>query len=201
MNMCRRRSRGAGHAGPSRLVWFATAAMATAACAVWRVPAPAGAIEYLGRDGVFFQRTATDCGGAALKMIFDRLDIVMEYGPLLQGLHTGPQGTAMSSLKEAAGCAGLLCEGWRLRPDDLSGIPLPAILLLGRRHFVVLEKVRSPDHVLILDPLRGRLRVPVKRLLADWKGESLLFIKPENRAGPHGRWFARSRSMERRVPE
>ena len=201
MNVCRKRSRCAGPIQRSLIIWFAAAAMATATCALWRFTSPADAIEYLGRDGVFLQRTATDCGGAALKMIFDRLDIPMEYGPLLQRLHSGPQGTTMSSMKELAESAGLLCEGWRLGPDDLPGIPLPAVLLLRPRHFVVVETVRPPDGVLILDPLRGRLRVPLRRLLADWKGESLLFIKPGNRAGPHGRWFARSRDIERRASE
>jgi ABC-type bacteriocin/lantibiotic exporter with double-glycine peptidase domain len=201
MNLCRKRSRCAGPVGRARIIWFATAAMATATCALWRSSSSAGAIEYLGRDGVFFQRAATDCGGAALKMIFDRMDIAVEYGLLMERLPTGPQGTAMSSMKELAEFAGLLCAGWRLRPDDLSDIPLPAILLLRPRHFVVVEAVRPSGDVLILDPLRGRLRVPVRRLLADWKGESLLFIKPENRAGPHGRWFADSRPLERRVSE
>jgi len=183
------------------MIWLAAAAMAAGACAGWHTPDPARAVEYLGREGVFFQRSASDCGGAALKMVFDRMGIAMEYRQLLQRLHTGPRGTAMSDLKDLAQCAGLLCEGWRLAPADLSEIPLPAILLLRARHFVVVETVRSPGGVLILDPMRGRLRIPIRRLVAGWQGESLLFLKPENRAGRHGRWFARSRDVERRAPE
>jgi len=134
-------------------------------------------------------------------MIFDRFEIAMEYRLLLQRLHTGADGTAMSNMKALAESAGLLCEGWRLAPRDLSVIPLPAVLLLRPHHFVVVEAVNSHQSVVILDPLRGRLRLPVRRLLANWNGESLLFLKPENRAGPHGRWFARSRDIERRASE
>jgi ABC-type bacteriocin/lantibiotic exporter with double-glycine peptidase domain len=193
-------SKWAGHGVRSRWIWFALAAIATAAIATWRFSGPTGGVEYLGRGDVFLQRAATDCGGAALKMIFDRMGIVMEYPLLLRRLQPGPQGAPMSSIKELAEFAGLLCEGWRLEPGDLPRIPLPAILLLRSRHFVVAAAVHSPDLVLILDPLRGRLRVPVRRLRADWQGESLLFIKPEDRVGPHGRWFAHSAMPERRVP-
>jgi ABC-type bacteriocin/lantibiotic exporter with double-glycine peptidase domain len=185
----------------ARILLFGMASLATATCAAWRSYPPGGGVEYLGRDGIFFQHTATDCGGAALTMIFDRFDIAMEYRVLLERLHTGTEGAAMSSMKELAQSAGLLCEGWRLAPHDLSVVPLPAILLLRPHHFVVLAGVSSPHWVLILDPMRGRLRVPVRRLLAVWTGESLLFSKPGDGAGLHGRWFARPRSMERRTPE
>ena len=185
----------------ARILVFGMAALATATCAVWRSSPMAGGVEYLGRDGIFFQHTATDCGGAALKMIFDRFEIAMEYRLMLRRLHTGTEGTAMASMKELAESAGLLCEGWRLAPHDLSVIPLPAILLLRPHHFVVVETVSSPHSVLILDPLRGRLRMEVRRLLSVWKGESLLFSKPGDSAGLHGRWFAHSRSLERRIPE
>jgi ABC-type bacteriocin/lantibiotic exporter with double-glycine peptidase domain len=165
----------------ARILVFGMAVLTTATCAVWR--------------------SYPLVGGVALKMIFDRLEIAMEYRELLQRLHAGTEGTTMSSMKGLAESAGLLCEGWRLAPHDLSVIPLPAILLLHSHHFVVVETVRSPHWVLILDPMRGRLRMEVRRLLLAWKGESLLFSKPGDSAGLHGRWFARSRSMERRIPE
>jgi ABC-type bacteriocin/lantibiotic exporter with double-glycine peptidase domain len=185
----------------ARILVFGMAVLATATCAVWRSYPVIVGVKYLGRDGIFLQRNATDCGGAALKMIFDRFEIAMEYPLLLQRLHTGAEGTAMSSMKALAESVGLLCEGWRLAPRDLYVIPLPAVLLLRPHHFVVVEAVNSPQSVVILDPLRGRLRMDVRRLVLVWKGESLLFSKPGDSAGLHGRWFARSRSIKRRIPE
>lgn len=182
-----------------RIFFLVLVALATVTCAVWRSFPAAGDSQYLGRDGVFFQHATTDCGGAAIKMIFDRFDIAMEYGLILQRLRPGTKGTTMSSMRELARSAGLLCEGWQLAPCDLFAIPLPAILLLRSRHYVIAETCSDPDRILILDPVRGRFRVSVRRLQAVWNGGSLLFCKPGNCAGPHGRWFARSQSMERRI--
>jgi ABC-type bacteriocin/lantibiotic exporter with double-glycine peptidase domain len=174
---------------------LAAAASAYACCLVLIQP---GGIEYLGGEGVFFQRDGNDCGAAALKMIFDRFGIPVDYGKLLTRLNPGPEGAAMLRLKQLAEAEGLLCRGWRLAPRDLAGIPLPAILFLRRNHFVVMESQNSEKGVLILDPRRGRLRISVRKLLALWPGETLLFCKPGEESGRHGRWFIHSRSFHRR---
>jgi ABC-type bacteriocin/lantibiotic exporter with double-glycine peptidase domain len=147
--------------------------------------------QYLGREGVFFQQSHSDCGGAALKMIFDYFGIPIEYGKLLQRLRTGPDGTTMLSIKQLAEAEGLLCEGWRLAARDLPGIPLPAVLLLRRNHFVVVASMRPGEGILILDPVRGRIRISVAKLVSVWKGETLLFCKPGADANRYMRWFLR----------
>jgi predicted double-glycine peptidase len=172
------------------MVPIMTAAM-TVACALWFPHHFLSDTQFLGRDGVFFQQSHSDCGGAALKMIFSHFCIPMDYGLLLQHLGTGPEGTTMLSIRQVAVAAGLRCEGWRLSPRDLPIIPLPAILLLRRSHFVVVERVNAAEGILILDPVRGKLRISVQKLLSVWKGETLLFSKPGMDADPYRRWFAR----------
>ncbi|MGA2262090.1 MAG: cysteine peptidase family C39 domain-containing protein [Acidobacteriota bacterium] len=172
------------------MVLIMTAAMTTT-CALWFPHHFLSDTQFLGRDGVFFQQSHSDCGGAALKMIFDHFCIPMDYGLLLQRLGTGPEGTTMLSIRQVAVAEGLRCEGWRLAPRDLPAIPLPAILLLRRSHFVVLESVNAAGEILILDPVRGKLRISVQKLLSVWKGETLLFSKPGTDADQYRRWFAR----------
>jgi ATP-binding cassette subfamily B protein RaxB len=145
----------------------------------------------LGREGVFFQQSHGDCGGAALKMILEHFDIPIEYGPLWQRLQDRPEGTTMLGIKQLAESAGLLCEGWRLSPQDLRHIPLPAVLLLQRRHFVVVASVDADKGILILDPVRGRLLVSVRKLVSVWNGETLLFCKRGTASKKGSCWFAR----------
>jgi ATP-binding cassette subfamily B protein len=183
-----------------RLILLGSIGLATVAWAGSYTCLHAGGIQSLGREGVFFQRAANDCGAAALKMILDHFGIAMDYAQLLRRLNTGAVGTAMLSMKDLARAQGLLCEGWRLAPQDLTRIPLPAVLLLRPNHFVVMDRLGPNQGVSVLDPIRGKLRMSVRRLLSDWKGEALLFSKPGESPGPHGRWFVRSQIMERNEP-
>jgi len=153
--------------------------------------------EYLGTEGVFFQQGVSDCGAAALKMIFDHYGIQADYGCLLQRLEINARGTAMLNMKKLANAEGLDCEGWRLASRDLPAIPLPAVLLLRRDHFVVLDQFQS-GHALILDPARGRLRLSLHKLLASWHGETLVFHKPGAHRDRPGGWFARAQFQERK---
>ena len=181
-----------------RIVLSGIGALATVFCAGWLLLRLHTETQYMGREGVVFQRGATDCGGAALKMIFDRFGITMDYGQLLSRLKTGATGTAMLNMKEVAEAEGLLCAGWRLAPRDLPVIPLPAILLIRTSHFVVMDSPYSAQGILVLDPARGRLRLSMHKLLSVWNGESLLFCKPGVDSDRHGRWFGHSQFKSRR---
>jgi ABC-type bacteriocin/lantibiotic exporter with double-glycine peptidase domain len=150
-----------------------------------------GGSQYLGREGVFFQQAHDDCGGAALKMILAHFDISVEYGLLMQRLRASPEGTTLLNLKQSAESVGLRCEGWRLRSQDLAQIPLPAVLLLHRRHFVVVASACAREGIQILDPIRGRLRISPGKLLSIWRGETLLFCRGGSGAGDMHPWFAR----------
>ncbi|MBZ5498588.1 MAG: hypothetical protein LAP85_19505 [Acidobacteriia bacterium] len=167
------------------------ASVTTAASALWFPHHFLGGARYLGREGVFFQQAHNDCGGAALKMIFDHFGISLDYGLLLQRLADGPEGTTMLSIKKLAEAEGLLCAGWRLALQDLHDIPLPAVLLLRRNHFVVMASRSPAAEIQILDPVRGRLGISVCNLQTVWRGEILLFCSPGRGAWQRGRWFGR----------
>jgi ABC-type bacteriocin/lantibiotic exporter with double-glycine peptidase domain len=173
---------------PKITVWIMVA-LSTAACALWFPHHFLGDSQYLNSEGVFFQQSHSDCGGAALKMIFDRFAIPMEYSGLLQRLRPGPEGATMLRIKQVAESEGLHCAGWRLSMRDLPAIPLPAVLLLRRRHFVVLEAVNAKAGILILDPVRGRLRLSGRKLQSIWRGETLLFCL--SKTNGLSRWFPR----------
>jgi ABC-type bacteriocin/lantibiotic exporter with double-glycine peptidase domain len=166
-------------------------------CAEWFPHHFLGDSQYLGRQGVFFQQSHDDCGGAALKMILAHFGIPVEYGSIMQRLHAGPNGTTMLSLKQLAESEGLRCEGWRLNPQDLTQIPLPAVLLLRRHHFAVIASASLHEGIQILDPVRGRLRISGSKLVSIWEGETLLFHGSNAGAADIHRWFARRKTQSR----
>jgi len=136
------------------------------------------------------QRHEWDCGVAALKMVLDHYGIQTAYDELLRRADTGTRaGTSMLALKQLSESHGLRCAGWRLAACDLRGIPLPAILLLRRGHFVVLSSISAANEVILLDPARGRLRVSLRRLRSLWEGEALLFNSHESIPDSYERWF------------
>ena len=164
-------------------------AQTIAAGALWFPHHFLGDTPSLGRDGVFFQQSHGDCGGAALKMILEHFDIHTEYSLLWQRVHDSPEGATMLSIKKVAESEGLSCEGWRLCPQDLFQIPLPAILLLQRSHFAVAARADTAKSIVILDPVRGRLRISVRKLVLLWNGETLLFCRRGTASKKLACWF------------
>jgi hypothetical protein len=140
-------------------------------------PAPRGAQGEA--DGVILQRTAFDCGDAALAMVFRHFHVAAGYDDVARLLRTTPAGASMLALRELARAHGLRSEGWRLAAPDLDRIPLPAILLLYGRHYGVLHERLARGEFVLLDPARGRLVLTADRLLDIWTGEALLFGTPE----------------------
>lgn len=141
---------------------------------------------YLGAAGVVLQRSNSDCGDAALKMVFTHFGIPTTYAEIRQQLATPPSGATMLSLRNLALQKGLLCEGWKLTIGDLRNVPLPAIVFILGNHYAVLTAFSDASDLVILDPARGRLRIPVRRFQTIWAGETLLFHKP---GGVPNRWF------------
>lgn len=136
-------------------------------------------VTYLGRDDVFMQKNAHDCGAAALEMVFSHHRITVAYEELLSELHASANGASMLSLQQAAQRNGLPCEGWRLSFAELRRAPLPAILFIRRNHFAVLDSFTAAGEPVIRDPACGKLRYSPRRLQSIWRGETLLFAIPK----------------------
>ena len=125
-------------------------------------------------DTVILQSSSNDCGPAALQMIFEHFGIQTSREEIDTEVHPGEEGTPMLRLMKMAEKKGLRTAGWRLTFDDLAKRNAPAILFIRKRHFVVVDSVRS-DRVFMRDPGNGRMIYSKSQLLRVWKGEALIF--------------------------
>ncbi|MDX2031684.1 MAG: cysteine peptidase family C39 domain-containing protein [Blastocatellia bacterium] len=153
----------------------------------WRLHSPerfARALggEYLGRSGVIFQQATNDCGAAAMKMVFDAYGIERSLATWNAELIDHPRGSSMLRMREVARKWGLEAEGWRVAERDFNTIPLPAIALVNRNHYVVIERI-DPDaeELIYADPALGRVRMKRSLFLRKSGGQMLLFRKTERR--------------------
>lgn len=135
---------------------------------------------YLGSAGVVFQNRSNDCGVAALMMVFSQYGVRSSQRNIEQKANLGFQGTSLLTLKELAKSAGLEADGWKLSFEDLARIQFPAILFVENHHFVVVDSVDRKGCLFVRDPAVGRLKIPRRKAIEIWKGETLVIIR-ENR--------------------
>ncbi|MFA6467758.1 MAG: cysteine peptidase family C39 domain-containing protein [Bacteroidota bacterium] len=132
--------------------------------------------EYLGPEGVVFQKHSNDCGLSALQMVFNHYEIPSTVEALEQTITLSPNGASMLVLKETAEKKGLHVRGWRLTVNDLLAKPFPAILFIKGNHFIVVDSVRH-EELFLRDPALGRIKMPVEQLPKIWGGETLILTK------------------------
>ncbi len=130
--------------------------------------------EYLGEEGVIFQKGEDDCGIAALKMILDHYHIKCSYEEISENVGRDKY-SDMLSLKEFAELKGLRTEGWRFNQRNVKKMKVPAIALVDNNHFVVLSEIAEEGNVLVLDPARGKLSYSQSGFASIWNGEALIF--------------------------
>ena len=134
-------------------------------------------IVYLGSAGVVLQNRNNNCGVAALIMVLSHYGIKASQRnlELKAGLKSG--GASLFVLKEMAEAAGLGAEGWMLRPEDLRKVQLPAIIFIENHHFVLVDSVDGKGVLFVRDPAVGRLKIPHRRAIEIWKGETLVITR------------------------
>jgi len=116
------------------------------------------------------------CGPRALKILCERAGVNASVSELAELAGTGENGTSLLGLCTAARSKGLALWAYEtslpgLR-DTLAATGCPAIALLRRCHYVVVEAV-SRDQVWFLDPSRpsGRARtLSSAEFAAAWNG-------------------------------
>lgn len=127
-----------------------------------------------GLGQVVRQQKRSDCGPAALKMVFDHYGIAgTTLAELEVATGTGPDGTSMLALKKAAKARGLTGQGLRLPVERLDDIPMPAIAHVHGDHFVVIRS--AGEELVIDDPSLGRLRMSSRTFERSWDGVVLAF--------------------------
>jgi ABC-type bacteriocin/lantibiotic exporter with double-glycine peptidase domain len=115
-----------------------------------------------------------DCGPAALAELLRRRGIAVTSERLEELAGTTPSGTTMLGLQRAAAAVGAESQGMILRFDDLQRVPLPLLVFVRGRHFVLVTAADTAA-VHLLDPAIGRVQVGRAQFLREWHGESLVF--------------------------
>jgi ABC-type bacteriocin/lantibiotic exporter with double-glycine peptidase domain len=119
-------------------------------------------------------------------MILRRFGVEASYEDVHRELGTPPSGASMLSLRELARRRGLACEGWRLTPAEIDTMPLPALVLLRRSHYAVVEDRAASGAIVLVDPSFGRLTLSRRKFVSLWTGETLLFAQPGAAGAPPG---------------
>jgi len=115
-----------------------------------------------------------DCGAACLGMLCRYFGRAVSLTRIRELAHTSVDGTSLLALVTAAEQLGLAARSVKATAAQLDEMPLPAILHWDGNHWVVLERLRAQDAV-ILDPGLGRRRVSREEVGRRWSGYAALF--------------------------
>ena len=119
-----------------------------------------------------------DCGPACLAMVLNYHGRESSVDDIRERLGTSRDGTTGYELVRVARELGMEARG--VKAQDLvalKNVPLPAIAHYTQGHFVVLERVRPARSVRVVDPMRGRLDLPLEEFRAIFSGVLVLFQK------------------------
>ena len=122
------------------------------------------------------QTTATDCALACLTMVLRAHGSEVNREGMRPALPASVRGVSVSEIIAAAGELGLRARAVRASLEDLSALPLPAILHWNFNHFVVLEECGG-GQALVIDPSKGRLRLSLRELSDRYTGIAVEFTK------------------------
>jgi ABC-type bacteriocin/lantibiotic exporter with double-glycine peptidase domain len=118
------------------------------------------------------QTSATDCGPASLKCLFEGFGIPVSYGRLREACQTDVDGTSIDTMEEIAVQLGLEAEQIMVPPDYLlleetKALPAIAVVELptGMTHFILVWRKHGPL-VQAMDPAAGRRWLSRERLLS-----------------------------------
>lgn len=112
-----------------------------------------------------------DCGAASLRIICASYGKYFTQERISRACRTAKNGVSMLAINDAGESLGLRTMGVRVGWDKLERLPLPCILHLRNKHFVVLYKVkwtRHGEYYYISDPARGLLRYERQNLKRIW---------------------------------
>ena len=106
------------------------------------------------------QSEAAECGLACLAMVAAHFGYRTDLATLRSRHSVSLKGTTLTHLMAFASQLNLSSRPLRLDMESVGKLQLPAILHWDLNHFVVLTEVRRQS-VVILDPARGRVRLPL----------------------------------------
>lgn len=121
---------------------------------------------------VIQQTEAAECGLACLAMVAGFHGYRSNLAELRGRFNLSSQGTTLLDLMQFAEQLHLSCRPLRIELEQLPLLQLPAILHWDMNHFVVLEKVRG-EQCVIVDPGRGRLTMSLAQVSDHFTGIAL----------------------------
>ncbi|MGH9005133.1 MAG: cysteine peptidase family C39 domain-containing protein, partial [Acidimicrobiia bacterium] len=119
------------------------------------------------------QLSLDDCGAACLAMVLGYHGRHVPLSELREMTGTTRDGVDARGVVQAARHHGLNAHGVAADLDALGDLPPGSILHWEFRHFVVLERVRA-DGVDVVDPARGRRRVPMEAFRRSYTGVAIV---------------------------
>jgi NHLM bacteriocin system ABC transporter peptidase/ATP-binding protein len=134
---------------------------------------------------VVMQMEALECGAACLCMVLAYYRKWLPLELVRADCGVSRDGSSAKNVVKAARTYGLQANGYRMEPEMLREITLPAILHWNFNHFVVLNGFKK-DRVIINDPGRGTVSVPFDEFDRSFTGVVLQFEPGENFV-PEGR--------------
>ncbi|MFI5758503.1 peptidase domain-containing ABC transporter [Streptomyces sp. NPDC051569] len=129
------------------------------------------------RVPVRLQSQTSDCGAAALAMVFALHGKDIAIRELRDATATGRDGVSARRLLEVARAHGFHGRGMRVPLENLSDLPAGTILFWNFNHFVVLERV-SGQWVHLVDPQHGRRRMSLTSVGEAFTGIALRISPP-----------------------
>jgi len=131
--------------------------------------------RFLAHDVVRLQSSLDDCGPTALADLMEISGLPVPSAERLRKLSaTTSNGTTLGNLAAAAKFAGLPVFTVRWDPADIDQLPLPSLVWVERRHFVVLARRGAGDSLEVHDPAAGHYRISVERFATLWSGAALV---------------------------
>ena len=133
--------------------------------------------SYRGSEQVRFQEGDSDCGVAALEMLFDAHGVeTRTLEPVRALVARRDDGLTMLEMRNLAVDHGLAADGMRMNLAALARARFPAIVSFPD-HWVVVDRVTPDGTVDLRDPAIGRLRMTHARFDERWTGHVLLIGK------------------------
>ncbi|MBV9881991.1 MAG: peptidase domain-containing ABC transporter [Sphingomonadaceae bacterium] len=121
------------------------------------------------------QSEAAECGLACLTMVSRHFGHRVNLAGLRQRHPTSIKGVTLQELMAIASELELAPRAIRLDVEELDKLRKPAILHWDLNHFVVLESA-DKTHATILDPARGRRRIPLAKFGRHFTGVALELV-------------------------